>query len=106
VRFLIHWLLRREDLCGGPKLCPSALDDATRCADCPVVRLEEALDSESGWLLQRALDLDFALRTGLTLTPNDVALDEFVALRILFEERDRHAAELSRRCPPRTPFNS
>jgi hypothetical protein len=106
VRFLVHWLLRREDLCGGPSLCPSAPDDTTRCPNCPVLKLEEALDSEAGWLLQRALDLDFALRAGLTLTLNDVAFDEFIAFRILSEERDRHAAELNRRCPPRTPFSS
>ena len=106
MRFFVYWLLRREDLCGGPSLCPSAPDDLIRCPDCPVLQLEGSLNSEAGWLLQRALDLDFALRAGITITPNDIALDEFLALRILNDERDRHAAELNRRCPPRTPFNS
>jgi hypothetical protein len=99
-------LLRREDLCDGPRLCPHAPDETTPCTDCLLSRLDDALESDPGWLLRRALDLDFALRARVTFTASDVAFDEFLTLRTLSEERDRHALEMNRRCPPRTHFSS
>ena len=49
--------------------------------------------SDTGQLLRRALDLQGAIRLGLHLCLDDVAADEFHALLILQEERDRHERE-------------
>lgn len=53
-RFLVHWALRREELC-DPGLCPDAPDDDGQRCDC----------AEKGLLIRRALDLMGALKLGL-----------------------------------------
>ena len=37
LRFLIHWALRKDELC-EPNLCPDAPDDGDRCDHCPLKR--------------------------------------------------------------------
>ena len=88
MRFLIHWALRREELC-DVNLCPDSPDDGTRCDKCPLNRLDAAQHSEAGQLLRRALDLRAALRLGVSLPLNDIAADEFFAMLIIEEEQDR-----------------
>ena len=94
LRFLIHWALRREQLC-EPNLCPDAPDGGGRCDHCPLDRLDEAQATEPGQLLRRALDLGAALKLGIHLSLDDIAADEFYALLIVEEERDRFEREQS-----------
>lgn len=96
LQFLVHWLLRRDQICDGPRLCRDAPDDATRCQACPLTRLEAAMDSHAGLLLQRAIDLEAALKLGFHLTLDGVTAEEFTALQILSNERERREAELNR----------
>lgn len=91
--FLVHWSLRRADLC-DPKLCPDSPDDGRRCDHCPLDRLDAASHSESGALLQRALHLEEALEADLTITLDEIAADEFWAVRVIREERNKWDREL------------
>jgi hypothetical protein len=84
---LIHWALRREELC-DPGLCPDAPDDGSRCDHCPLDRLDAAQSSEAGLLLRRALDLRAALKLGVRVSLDEIRADEFQALVVLEEERD------------------
>jgi len=85
---LIHWALRREELC-DPGLCPDAPDDGSRCDHCPLDRLDAAQSSEPGQLLRRALDLRAALKLGVRLSLDEIAADEFHAMLIIEEEQAR-----------------
>ena len=92
LRFLIHWALRREELC-DPGLCPDAPDDGGRCDHCPLDRLDGAANSEPGLLLQRAVELEYALKAGVTVSLDEIAADEFWAMRVIQEERERRERE-------------
>jgi len=84
---LIHWALRREELC-DPGLCPDAPDDGGRCNHCPLDRLDGAQSSEAGLLLRRALDLRAALKLGVRIGLDEIRADEFRTLILLEDERD------------------
>jgi len=85
---LIHWALRREELC-DPRLCPDAPDGGGRCDHCPLDRLEAAQASEPGQLLRRALDLRAALKLGVRIGLDEIRADEFYALLILEDEQEQ-----------------
>jgi hypothetical protein len=87
LRFLIHWALRREELC-DPGLCPDAPDDGGRCDHCPLDKLDAAQSSEAGLLLRRALDLRAALKLGVRIGLDEIRADEFAAILLIVEEAD------------------
>ena len=93
MRFLVHWALRREELC-DIKLCPDSPDDRSRCEKCPLHRLDAAQHSEPGSLLQRALELEYALSAGVTISLDEIAADEFWAMRVVYEERRKWEREV------------
>jgi hypothetical protein len=70
-------------------LCPDAPDDGDRCDHCPLDRLDAAQSSEPGLLIRRALDLRAALKLGVRIGLVEIRADEFCALAVLEEERDR-----------------
>lgn len=70
-------------------LCPDSSEDGTRCEKCPLNRLDAAQHSEAGQLLSRALNLEFALTAGITVTLDEFAADEFFAMQIIHEEREK-----------------
>ncbi len=88
----MYWSLRRDQLC-EPNLCPDAPEDGGRCETCPLNRLDAAEQSEAGRLLRRALDLRAASRMGIQVTLDDIAADEFQAMAILDEEREKWEKE-------------
>lgn len=88
MRFLIHWALRREELC-APGLCPDAPDEGGRCDHCPLDKLDAAECSAAGLLLRRAVDLSVAIKLGLHVGFGDILADEFAVLSLLNEERDK-----------------
>ena len=92
MRFLVHWALRREELC-DIKLCPDSPDNGSRCENCPLDRLDVAQHSEAGQLLRRALDLRTALRLGVSLSLGDIAADEFFAMLAVEEAQDQYERE-------------
>ena len=92
MRFLVHWALRREELC-DVKLCPDSPDDGSRCEKCPLHRLDAAQHSEAGQLLRRALDLRAALRIGVSLSLDDIAADEFFAMLAIEEAQAQYEKE-------------
>ena len=94
--FLIHWALRREEL-SDPGLCPDAPDNGGRCDHCPLDRLDGAANSEPGLLLQRALKLEYALKAGVTISLDEIAADEFWAMRVIKEERECREREAGAR---------
>ena len=97
LRFLIHWALRRDELC-DPGLCHDAPDDGGRCDHCPVDKLDAAQSSEAGMLLRRALDLRTALKLGVQIDLSSIPADEFRAMLILEEEEGR--VDRERHTPP------
>ena len=88
----MYWSLRRDELC-EPGLCPDAPEDGGRCDTCPLDRLDAAEQTEAGRLLRRALDLHAASRMGIQVTLDDIAADEFRAMAILDEEREKWERE-------------
>jgi hypothetical protein len=84
---LIHWALRRDELC-DPGLCPDA-PDGGRCDHCPLDRLDAAQSSETSLLIRRALDLMTALKLGFQISLNEIRADEFYAILIVADERER-----------------
>ena len=92
LRFLVHWALRREELC-DVKLCPDSPDNGSRCEKCPLDRMDAAQHSEAGQLLRRALDLRAALRLGVSLSLEDINADEFFAMLAVEEAHDQYEKE-------------
>jgi hypothetical protein len=84
----VHWALRRDELC-GPSLCPDAPEDGSRCDHCTLDKLDAAQSSETGLLIRRALDLRAALKLGVHLSLDDIRADEFYAMLILEDEREK-----------------
>lgn len=76
-----------------PRLCPEAPEDGGRCDHCPLNKLEAAQQTEAGVLIRRAIDMRAALKLGIRITLEDIPADEFIAMQILEEERDRHERE-------------
>jgi hypothetical protein len=72
-----------------PGLCPDAPDDDGRCDHCPLDGLDSAQSSEPGLLIRRALDLRAALKLGIHLGLDDIRADEFYAMLILEDEREK-----------------
>jgi len=91
LRFLIHWALRRKELC-DPGFCPETPDDGGRCDHCPLDKLGAAQSSEAGLLLRRAIDLRTALKLGVRISLDEIRADEFAAMLILGEEQLRGRA--------------
>jgi len=87
LRYLVYWSLRRDQLC-DPGLCPDA-PEGGRCDHCPLDRLDAAQSSEPGQLLRRALDLRAALKLGVKLSLDEIAMDEFQAMLIIEEEQTK-----------------
>ena len=51
--------------------------------------------SDSGWqrLIDRAILLDLSLHKGITITLDDINMEEFNALTVLWQEQDKHQRE-------------
>jgi hypothetical protein len=99
-RFIFHRMMRRDQLCPGPEVCPYVLMDNPRpgpdpapCAECPKELLDEYLRSTAGRLIANAIDLDFALQAGVTITLAEISYPEFLLLRYLAEERNKYQEE-------------
>ncbi len=69
-------------------MCPDA-PDGGRCDHCALDRLDAAQSSETGLLIRRAIDLRTALKLGVRIGLVDIRADEFLAMLVLEEERDR-----------------
>ena len=57
------------------------------------------LETPDGDLLSRVLDIDFALRAGVTVTLSEINVEEFSALKVLHSERDRYEMEQTKQTP-------
>ena len=71
-------------------MCPDAPDNETRCAQCPLTRLDDAFAGPAGDLLSRVLDIEFALSAGVSVTLSDMTTEEFQVLRLVQSERKRY----------------
>jgi hypothetical protein len=78
-------------------LDPLAERGAPPCPECPAQRLREFLDSPLGLLISAVVDLDFALQAKMSVSLSQVSFPEFLLLRQLVEERDRHQVEQIRK---------
>jgi hypothetical protein len=67
--------------------------DGLPCAECPLVLLDEYLQSAPGLAIRAALDIDFALQIGVRIELKELRYNEFLLLRILNEERNRQRDE-------------
>ena len=76
-----------------PGLCPDAPDDGGRCDHCPLDKLDASQYYEAGLLIRRALDLRAALKLGIRIGPEEIRADEFLAMLVLEEEREKHEQE-------------
>jgi predicted RNA-binding Zn-ribbon protein involved in translation (DUF1610 family) len=84
-----------------PGPCPACGTESDyrrlRCESCPLTKLDESGAMPEGSLLRRVSQIDFALQSKFTLGLGDVTTEEFEALRILQQERDRYENEVKAR---------
>ena len=81
--------MRREELC-DQKLCPDSPEDGrSRCDHCPLDQIDADQSSERGLVIRCALDIMCALKLGVQISLEEIAADEFQAMMIIAEERDR-----------------
>lgn len=74
-----------EDPLPGPYALP--------CQECPEQLLDEYMTSPAGRLISLAVDLDFALRKGITVNLADISYLEFRLLVLLEDEREKLTIE-------------
>jgi hypothetical protein len=84
--------LRRDQLC-EPGLCPDAPDDGGRCDHCPLDRLDQAQNTATGLLLQRAIETPPPLKLGVRIGLEDIPADEFYAMVIFEQEQEQFERE-------------
>jgi len=101
-------MLRRDQLCPGPGECgdvlmrdPFADANSEPCDQCPLALLEEYKATAAGKLIAHAIDLDFAMQAGVTVSLKDITYPEFLLLRYLNEERHRYHAEENQKASER-----
>jgi hypothetical protein len=97
-------MLRRDQLCPGPGECgdvlmenPFANASTPRCEECPLTLLDGYMGSASGLLVQRTIELEFALQAGVTIGLDEISYPEFLLLRSLAQERNRLSEEMMKR---------
>jgi hypothetical protein len=97
-------MFRNKDLCPGPGVCPEVLTedphataDALPCEGCPLMLLNEYLESPGGRLISVVIDLDFSIQTGIPVRLDEITYPEFLVLRQLNEERQRFEVEEMKR---------
>ena len=73
--------------------------DIVHGPDCALDKLEDAIARNS--VLQRAIDIDFANAAGFRMTLDEVDVEEFAAIRLLRQERDKFQEEQSKRQSPK-----
>jgi hypothetical protein len=91
----VRQIFRRDELC-DVRLCHDAPEDGRRCDHCPLDRLDALQNSDLGQLLRRATDLRACLNLGITIPLELIPADEFYAMLIIQEERDRREDEKAR----------
>ncbi len=70
-------------------MCPDAPEDGERCDHCPLDKLDAAQTSHAGLLIRRALEIHAALNLGIQIGLDEIAADEFMAMLILEDEKQR-----------------
>ena len=88
-------MFRRDQLCPGPASCPYVppASDPVPCDECPPALLDSYLATPAGQLILQTIELDFALQAGVHIGLDDISYPEFLLLRTLTEERNRHREE-------------
>ncbi len=61
--------------------------------DCPVYLVQDLLRSGNGFLIQRALQLEFACNKHFSPSLDDIPADEFLTLQLLEAERNKYERE-------------
>lgn len=119
--------LRRDSLCEGARNCPDATTvlcklcghlyqpidirmpekcpkcsklqyQRINCSTCKLVGLERLMQSNAGKLLSHIADLDAMLQCpGFAITMDEIDATEWMALRVLWDERNKYAIEERRR---------
>jgi hypothetical protein len=72
---------------------PLPSSDVLPCAACPLVLLNQYLESPLGRLMLVAVDLEYALEAGFQVTLRDLSYLDFCLLRVLSQERARYQEE-------------
>jgi hypothetical protein len=72
---------------------PDPADMPLRADGCPEQHLSDYLASPGARLISAVIDLDFALRAGMSVSFDKVGYPEFLILRQLFEQRDKWETE-------------
>jgi hypothetical protein len=99
-RFILHRLLRRDQLCPKPMNCAAAqyedpyAESGERfpCFECPLVLLNRAMEPRLA-LFGSVIDIDFAVKHGIRVSLDEISYLEFGLMRILQEERNKFEIE-------------
>lgn len=79
-------------------MCLDVPDGETeRCPGCWLTRIEDLDRGEYGQLVRDAIELEFALQAGVTVTLDEITADQICVLKLLAEERGKHDKEEAER---------
>ena len=79
-----------------PEACPTCAKVEylrERCPECPLSKLDAAMDSVEGELLKSAAEIDADVQAGLKVTRSEMNCREYRAYMILRSERARFDAQ-------------
>ena len=93
--------MRRNQLCPTPAECPEALTPEVQlsgqeplpCEECPEEKLTLYLASPPGLRMSVVVDLDFALQSRIQVPLSQISYLDFLLLRLLADERNKHQIE-------------
>jgi len=77
-------------------VCGSREVSRLRCPECPLTKLEEALEGPMGALLNRAQIIDAALKAGFHVGLESVTPQEFNAVLVLRAEQEKYWEEVTK----------
>ncbi len=83
-----------QDLPGACPRCGETNYDRERCEGCPSTLFDEAMATDTGALVRRAIELDWAASKGM-VTLADINVEEFRALQVIDAEREKVKASSS-----------
>ncbi len=89
----LTWSPDDTDIPGTCPGCGASRYERLRCPTCPVLRLDEALETERGAAIRRTFDLVFAAEKGMLRSMSDVTAEEFRLMQLIEDERAKHQQE-------------
>lgn len=91
LRFLAFHQLRRSDLCSGRGCYPARASDSNdpdaHRENCPLLQLDQALQTTAGHWLQSGIEIENLLESRVRVGWDEILYPEWLAIQVLKSER-------------------